>query len=393
METDGLTPSERFVSQLCSNAFLKLWTHPNPVGKKSKELCDCLIVCDPHVIIISVKEIEYKDTGNNVGFQRWTKAAIDKSAKQIFGAERWLNRAKSFVRHDGREVQLPPIEERIIHRLSVSLGSKGQVPISWGDFGNGFVHVCDEVSLGIVFRLMDTISDFTEFLSETEKLTSRDGTLMLTNGGLEDLVSIFLQNGYQYPWDIQESALFIIEGIWEEYSKSEEFAKYLNGIEGSYKWDSLIELYADDLLTDGMFEFPNENITDDQHALIEMAKQPRSTRIQLASAFFEFLGKPELKIAARCAQGYKGSAFVFLIGSSEDRKSRIMELTLRSYVVRAFLPDAVRIVGIATDRPGTSKIGYSSDISYLDVPEVSEAFIEKAREIQAGMGYFKNLSP
>lgn len=141
-----------------------------------------------------------------------------------------------------------------------------------------------------------------------------------------------------------------------------------------------------------MFKFPDENITDDQHALIEMAKQPRSARTQLAKAFFDFLGNPELKITARCAQGYKGTAFVFLMGSSEDREYRIKELMLRSYVVRAFLPNTVRVVGIATDRPGTSKIGYSSDISYIDLPEVSEEFIETARKLQTDLGYFRNLS-
>ena len=69
----GLTPSERFVSDLCTRSFLQLWTHPNPKGKKKKELCDCLIVCGPHIVIISVKECTYKDTGNKTGWERAQK--------------------------------------------------------------------------------------------------------------------------------------------------------------------------------------------------------------------------------------------------------------------------------------------------------------------------------
>ncbi len=47
--TQGLAPSEEFVNKLCKKSFLKLWTHPNPKGKKDKELCDCLIVCGIHI--------------------------------------------------------------------------------------------------------------------------------------------------------------------------------------------------------------------------------------------------------------------------------------------------------------------------------------------------------
>jgi hypothetical protein len=73
----GLTPSEKFVTSLCERSFLRLWTHPNPKGKNNKELCDCLVVCGPHIVIISVKENEYKDTGDETGWERWQRDAIE----------------------------------------------------------------------------------------------------------------------------------------------------------------------------------------------------------------------------------------------------------------------------------------------------------------------------
>jgi len=96
--SQGVTPSEKFVTSLCQRSFLKLWTHPNPKGKNDKELCDCLVVCEDDIVIISVKENEYKDTGDTTGWERWQKAAIEKSASQIWGAERWLTTVDRFTR-------------------------------------------------------------------------------------------------------------------------------------------------------------------------------------------------------------------------------------------------------------------------------------------------------
>src|SRR3972149_5339366 len=100
----GITPSEKFVASLCEQSFLRLWTHPNPKGKKDKELCDCLVVCGPHIVIISVKENEYKDTGNKTGWERWRKAAIKKSAAQLIRIGYQHGPVNSIERHDGRTI-------------------------------------------------------------------------------------------------------------------------------------------------------------------------------------------------------------------------------------------------------------------------------------------------
>ena len=148
---NGLTPSERMVTRLCQQSFLDLWTHPNPKGKNGKELCDCLVVCDPHIVIISVKDIKYRDTGNDTGWNRWVRSAIENSVSQISGAERWLKTTDKVVRSDGREISLPEQTNRRYHKIAVALGGKGKVPLQWGNFGNGFVHVCDEYSVDAFF--------------------------------------------------------------------------------------------------------------------------------------------------------------------------------------------------------------------------------------------------
>ena len=146
--------SEELVYNLCKKSFLSLWSYANPKGKDGKELCDVLVVCDPDIIIISVKEIELKCSGDvSTDWKRWQKRAIEKSYPQIYGAENWIKNATHVITSDGREaLPFPEKDRRKIHRISVALGGKGQVPIYFGEFGKGYVHVFDENSLNIIIR-------------------------------------------------------------------------------------------------------------------------------------------------------------------------------------------------------------------------------------------------
>ena len=388
--SEGLTESEKFVTGISERAFLTLWTHPNPVGKKGKELCDCLIVCGNHIVIISVKDIKYKDTGDATGWNRWVKSAIDKSASQICGAERWIDEAQSFTRHDGRQVELPPRENRIIHRISVSLGAQRQIATKSGDLGNGIVHVCDEFSLGAIFGLLDTITDFVGFLSEVESLITR-ANVIFSGGGLEDLLAIYLLNNYSFPFE-EADLLIIDDTVFKGFIDSDDYKALQKSFEASYFWDRLIEYFTEDLLTDGMFDYSTRDVTSNQLALIQMALQPRGHRANLAESFIEFLEKPELKVASRVILAYQNTAFVFLVGDSSEREARVQELGMRCLVVRGRLPNVGLVVGIARDRPGSSKIGYSSDIVYIDIPEWTEDFDSQVQKIQRELGYFENAA-
>lgn len=390
----GLTPSEQFVNALSKKTFLKAWTHPNPIGKKGKELCDCLIVCAEHIIIISVKEIEYRDTGDVIGYERWIKRAIDDSAGQIWGAERWLESQQTVERHDGRIVILPPLSKRKYHRISVSLGSKGQIPIQWGDLGFGFVHVCDENSIEVLFRALDTITDFTNFLQSVEQLMHLKTKIIFDGGGLEDLVALYLQNDYSLDYSTEEGhpdLLIVSDDLWTGLSSSKEYHKMIIDFKTSYIWDRLIEYYVNDLLTEGMFDMYSNEVTANELALVVMALQPRRYRVGLADTFMEFLQNEELKIASRVVMGYNNVAFVFLIGKSSDRESRVEELLLRCSIIDVKLPEVKTIVGIATDRHGTSTIGYSSDIAYVHESRWTSEEKEKLLQLSKELGYFKNV--
>ena len=147
-----MNKAEEFVYGLCRKSFLSLWSYPNPLGKDGKELCDILVVCDPEIIIVNLKDIGLKNSGDfSIDWKRWHSKAVEASYAQIYGAERWIKSAQSVIRNNGKPgLPFPKQSERRIHRVAVALGGEGKVPIEYGDFGRGFIHVFDEVSFGIV---------------------------------------------------------------------------------------------------------------------------------------------------------------------------------------------------------------------------------------------------
>jgi hypothetical protein len=392
---NGLTPSERLVAGLCHRSFLRLWTHPNPKGKKGKELCDCFIVCDRHVVIISVKDCAYRNTGDTTGWERWKKKAIEESMSQIAGAERWLATVDHVDRADGRIVQLPPHNVRQYHRIAVALGANGEVPVEWGDKGKGS-SICAmsaawrPSSLPSI-RSLTSLSSF----SDTEALFAGGTRIIFSGGGIEDLLALYLGWGEKYSLpgstDGALPDLMLLENdLWTGMSSSEDFKQRQKDWAVSYAWDRLIEHYTDDLLTDGMFDFQAKEVTQDQLALIEMVKQPRHNRAQLAKALLDYLSNSNS--AARVGVGYGGTAFVFMARSSADRDFKVKELALRCHVVRARCPGVTKVVGIGTDRPGSSAIGYSSDIVYLDYPEFTDEQRATTLKMQEDLGYFKGVT-
>jgi hypothetical protein len=358
-------------------------------------LCDCLIVCDLHIIIISVKECAFRDTGNTTGWERWKKNAIEKSLSQIGGAQSWLSTQDRFQRADGRIVQLPPQNLRRYHRIAVALGANGQVPIHFGDQQDGFVHLCDERSLGAIFVSLDTITDFVEFLSETEALFASGTRIIFSGGGIEDLLALYLGWGesYKIPGRLDGAMpdmLILQNDLWTGLSSSESFHQRQKNLHVSYAWDDLIEHFTNDLLTAGIVDFLSEEVTNDQRALIQMAKQPRHHRAQLAAALIDYLSSDES--AARVAVGYEGTAFVFIARERPDMEFRVKELTLRCEIVRVRCPGVTKVVGIGMDQPGFSQVGYASELVYLNRPEITDEDRTIILAMQEKLGYFKGVS-
>ncbi|MGD0235476.1 MAG: NERD domain-containing protein [Syntrophorhabdales bacterium] len=379
--------SEEFVSDLCTKSFLSLWSYSNPRMKDSpKELCDVLVVCDPDVIIFSVKEIGLKEGGDpTVDVARWRRKAVESSIKQIYGAERHLKFMTDVVTKEGKiGVTLPLVPNRQVHRVAVALGSKGKVPVSFEDFGKGFIHVFDEVSLPNIMIELDTITDFVTYLKDKETLYS-SGIETVLNGGEEDLLALYLHNGRAFP--VGRDLLVLDDSLWQAFTNKPEYLAKKKEDEASYIWDRLIEIFCRDFLTCGL-EFGN-SLTNVEHVMRTMARENRFSRRVMAKTFLEFYErKGQKKVRARMAPSPSGVLYVFLaLPRGEDRKYRVAELGARCLVARGLNPEHPTVIGIATEQYEEGQ-GFSLDAYYFYKEDWTAEDQQRSEYFQREFGFF-----
>ena len=389
--TKAVNSSEQFVYEVCRKSFLSIWSYVNPQGRSSKELCDILVVCDPHVLVISVKDVALSDSGNlSVDRDRWKRKAIDASIRQIKGAIRWLDSVAHVVQKDGTQgLPLPALERRIYHRIAVAFGGQNKVPIAPSSVPDDKTyHLVDEQSFYLLLRHLDTISDFVEYLGAKEALLARTGVLI--NGGEENLLGMYLHAGRKFP---EDPNTLIVEGdIWDGVSGRPEFRSKLDEDKVSYVWDRLIESFCI-----GGFEGPNwrgPGLSETETALRVMARENRFSRRFLGKAFRDFLELVKQgRVSARCAESQSGVGYVFFAYDSDtSAEERKQKLIFRCLAALCGLEHCSTIVGIDINKPGEKpREGYTSDLVMLRRAgeQWPEEFLEKARFCRDKLGYFR----
>lgn len=217
--------SEEILNRLARKSFLSLWSYPNPYVDKGskdgkKELTDLLVVFGNHVLAFSVKDCEFKDTGDmKKDWNRWKKKAVTKSFDQIRGAERFIKKYpdRIYLNKECNQkiyAPLPPLEDLQFHGIIVANGarevcekhhkqsgsliiSSHQSPIDCPfmveqpDDDGSFIHVLDEYTLDIVMGELDTIADFVRYLCKKEDLIKKGKMFNAT--GEEELLAFYLQ--------------------------------------------------------------------------------------------------------------------------------------------------------------------------------------------------------
>jgi hypothetical protein len=378
-----MTESEILVNKLCEKVFLSLWTIASPVGKDaSKELCDALVVFDNHIIIISVKDIKYKETEKiEIGWERWNKSAIEKSIKQLKGAKRFLDNSNEVKSQDGKvTIQLPEKNIRIYHLLTISLGSQREVPVLFPE--NELIHFLDEYNLFILFSELDTVADFIEYLQKREDFFNKNRNMI---GSEENILAFYLHQNRSFP----ENADLMIFGddLWQDISNRKEYKmkKELDKI--SIFWDSLIEEFIN--LRDpslakipGYFDHSNENI---EIALRILAKENRFSRRVLSQAFIDFHKNPE--IASRTVESINGIMYIFLKQlNSVNRKERMLELTGKCLIAKSRFLNKNIFIGIATE-DDISK-GHSFDLVYNYIPKWTDDDSKKIEKMMQEHNFY-----
>ena len=437
---EGQTAGERKLKALADQTFLSLWSYPGvfrdqgAVGgsRDGKEVCDLLIVFDPHVIIFSDKDCRFPD-GNTDDLQkrwdRWFRRAVLASADQIWGAERWIRAFPDRLFLDRRcskrfPYPLPPLERLRLHRVVVAhdgaracrdaLGGSGSLVIAPEHRGppftipdldpaKGFVHVFDDTSLDIVMSNLDTIADFVAYLERKERLI-RAGRLILATGE-EELLAYYLwhvdrDGNHDFVLPVGADALALKEeGYWAAFSASEERQAELAANTVSYLWDRMIGMFNESILDGTIESVLSPTVAHHEARLRMLAREPRARRRGLATALGTFIESNRssdmaIRVVAPTEAGVPYYVFVVLrYGASmphaEYRQARQRLLEACCGCVKLRYPDAEDIVGVATETDAS--LGHSEDVMYLDARRWTAADGEWVRERQEELGIFRDM--
>ena len=333
---EGVTVTERYLKELCERSFLSLWSYPGlHIDKgKGQELCDLLVVFEDTVLIFSDKNCEFPESDDVAkDWARWYRRAIADSAKQIYGAERWIRRFPDRIFLDQAccehlPISLPHAENLRVHRIVVTHASKERCikhfgggsgslmlnsrcvadenPFSVGPIDTGkFVHVLDDTTLDILLQTLDTAPDFIEYLEKKEDFLCKED-LIVSVAGEEELLALYLQNtnknnehDFLVDFDLKEiGSVALVEGGWEEFCKSEKRRIQVEANKISYFWDGLIESFTGHFFA-GTLEHTTELDFNSQEKLFRiLAKENRTRRRFLSQAFFAFLEKTHTTLKA-----------------------------------------------------------------------------------------------
>jgi hypothetical protein len=374
--------TEAFVFRVCRKTFLSVWCSSNPVAEPGKELCDVLIVCDPHVIIISVKDVRLREGDLEVEHAKWERKAVDDSAKQIYGAERWLSTASQVVQGDGLPgLSLPPVAWRRVHRIAVAFGGRGEVVVASGDFGKGFVHVMTEHSFLDVLKELDTISDLVEYLAAKEAFLAK--CRVVAEGSEANLVGLYLANNRSFPSGAD--MLITDDTIWRGIQEEPGFKLRKAADQESYVWDTLVELLSD--VKAKSVSGPGPTLGELELALRTVAREPRLSRRVLGKALREFLDRAD-ELRSRVLITPGGTLYVFVwFRPDEEPKDRTAELGCRCLAARHKVGQGDTIIGIGLSKH-LQGVGSTSDLIYMHVPTWSSADDERAAKMQQELGFF-----
>ena len=349
--------TEELTFRICRRSFLSLWSYANPRRSRTAELCDVLVVCDPNIIIISVKEIGFKQQGD-LGTQvhRWYRSAVWKQVKQVYGAERWITLGghRAVIRSDGSEgMPFPSADRRRIHRVVIAIGGPPGLPLPFGHFGEGdFVHVVNDAIFETLLKTLDTVTDFTDYLTAKEQLFHGSPENVGSENEL-DLLAWYMGNAKTFSL---LEPIVPMRNAWARFQNSPQFQAKQKADEESYLWDLIIEMVSRDI-TEHTLEVGEATLSGNERIVRVMAREPRLSRRVLSQSMWQFLERARTDgWASRMVRSaLTRIGYVLLArGATTSKEQRARELQVRCFIARALLPNVDAIVGLATETPGTA---------------------------------------
>lgn len=441
IKSKGVTPTERWLADLCERSFLKLWSYPNPFKNDGKELCDLLAVFENNVFIFFDREnrqLHNPVKDPIVNWKRWKKKVVDAQICTAHGAERYVKRGQDIFLDNQLNVPFPidiDVDKMIIHKIIIAHGAKevceqfsndnvyGSLAISYGNtVDEGFsapflihldkenpVHVFDSHNLPIIFSELDTVFDFTSYLEA--KINAINSFDRLAYCGEEDLLA-----NYYLNFDESKKCHFIGtqekgfnwigigEGEWKDFIDHEIYKNKKIADQVSFFWDELLQRTCQNAL-DGTL-LGNSDLLKGKSAIHEMAKEPRFWRralseqmIQAIKNFPENSSQTMMTNISFMPSFFEKTGYVFLQlkmdgptdceSANHQLRKNMLEIACGS--AKNKFSNLNKIVGIAMDAPKFVDTR-SEDFLLMDCEEWSDdlrAQYEQANEVT---GFFNSSS-
>ncbi|HKE83521.1 MAG TPA: hypothetical protein VKB50_07205 [Vicinamibacterales bacterium] len=444
----GSTGSERLLARLAKDTFLSLWSYPNvvrdePQGKAviAKEIADLMIVFEDDIVLFSDKDCRFPSTGNlDIDWSRWFRNAVEKSAKQLWGAERHIRQHPHRIFIDSKcKIQLPiqlPGQTRMrIHRVVVAHGASqrcrealggsgslmimpqiigddhkktranGGAPFAIGRVSatNPFVHVLDDTSLELLLKNLDTVSDFVGYIRKKEAFIE-SGRLGMA-AGEEALLGLYVaklngndEHDFVVSAQADDTPIALSESRWHEFLKSGERRRQREADKVSYLWDGLIEQFAGHFMAGTSHHLSEVDSThgDFEKVLRFFARESRLRRRVLSSALVHMhRTTPATRTRLRVVPPMRpGDPYwvllLFPFANNLNVGERVPYERYRAIrqeylncclrVAKLKWPEALDIVGFATES-GRESYG-SEDAAYLDARIWTDQMQRDARTVQ-----------
>ncbi len=447
--TEGVNESERILTALCHQTFLRLWSQTNVYtddgfknGKgATKELCDALVVFGKDVILFSDKHVFFNEAkGIEVAWRRWYKKAVYESCRQLHGAKLWLERFPQRAFLDAKCTRpLPvsvPAENVDFHLVAVTRGSREAALAHNSGVGRGsfavnnairkdahnefpfvvgipqpekhFVHVFDEVSIELVLRELDTVVDFLDYLNKRQVLLGASG-IMVSATGEEELLAAYLRtmdaDGREHLFfDVADGeappgAIVFGAGSYDALTEDIGYKRKQQVDRFSYAWDRLIDRFIDYGDPKLLMPYLVQTNADTERGLRLMAAESRYRRRQLAMSLTNALDRvePGMRLGRVV---YGGNAdetvFVFVIVPKRSTETYHEYRAYRQGVLHAYVrtaklkaPLGTVFVGIALDNPHKDYKGGAEDLMVYLQESWSAADLSELEQKRVELGLWK----
>lgn len=436
IKSEGVTPTERLLADLCDRSFLKLWSYPNPFKEDKDELCDLLAVFENHVFIFFDREnLAFSKDSNDplINWNRWKRKVIDDQARTAHGAGRYIINGRGIFLDKDLTIPFPINIDRqkmVVHKIIIAHGAKeacekfsdANIYGSLGMFYvNGTpelpfpfmahmdkenpVHVLDSHNLPIIFTELDTFYDFSSYLdAKVEAIKAYDA---LAYCGEEDLLAHYFFNfdeekkkHFIGTSEKNINFLMIGEGEWKDFIELDIYKNKKRADQISYHWDKLIQKTCQNTLDDTILG--NSTPLGGESAIHEMAKEPRFHRRALSErmiqAIHNFPDSPQriMRNLTFMPSFYKEKGYVFLQlkvdgitdYDNEYRPKRQAMLEIACGVAKNKFNNLKTVIGIAIDAPKYSETN-SEDFMLMDCTDWPDNIKEHYEKANEGLNFFK----